>query len=162
MEKEPQTCYLLNLKLPSMLIWACRLLYIFIYKYLLLYIFRVIFLSSFSMVTGTSVICHTPILKCAIFHYSYTSLNYISLYLYMGFPGGTSGKELACQCRRYKRHGFDPWVGMICWRRAWQPTSVFWPEESHGQRSLASYSPWGHREWDTTEVTEHVHIYTYT
>jgi len=34
-----------------------------------------------------------------------------------------------------------PWVGDIPWRRAWQPTSVFWPGEFHGQRSLAGYSP---------------------
>ena len=56
------------------------------------------------------------------------------------FPGGASGKEPTCQCRRHKRHGFDPWVGKIPWRRAWQPTLVL-PGESHGQRSLAGYSP---------------------
>ena len=53
-----------------------------------------------------------------------------------GFPGGASGKESTCQCRRHKRHGFDPWVRKIPWRRAWQPTPVFLPGESHGQRSL--------------------------
>ena len=37
--------------------------------------------------------------------------------------------------------GFDPWVGKIPWRRAWQPTPVFLPGASHGQRSLAGYSP---------------------
>ena len=46
---------------------------------------------------------------------------------------------------------FDPWVGKIAWRRAWQPTPVFFPGESHGQRSLASYSSWGLKESDTTE-----------
>ena len=60
---------------------------------------------------------------------------------YPGFPGGTSGKESACQCRRCKRRGFDPWVGKIPWRRAWQPTPVFLPGKSHGQRSLVGYSP---------------------
>ena len=50
----------------------------------------------------------------------------------LGFPGGTSGKEPACQCRRHKRHGFDPRVRKIPWRRAWQPTSVLLPGESHG------------------------------
>ena len=39
------------------------------------------------------------------------------------------------------RNGFDPWVGTIRWRRAWQPTPVFLPKESHGQRSLAGYGP---------------------
>ena len=46
-------------------------------------------------------------------------------------------------------------VGKIPWRRAWQPTPVFLPGESHGQRSLAGYSPWGHKESGTTEATWH-------
>jgi len=58
-----------------------------------------------------------------------------------GFLGGASGKEPTCQCRRLKRHRFDPWVGKIPWKRAQQPTPVFLPGESHGQRSLADYSP---------------------
>ena len=49
------------------------------------------------------------------------------------------------------RPRFDPWVRKIPWRRTWQPTPVFLPGESHGQRSLAGYSPWGHKESDTTE-----------
>ena len=44
---------------------------------------------------------------------------------------------------------FDPWVGKIPWRRAWQPTPVFLPGESHGQRRLVDYGPWGHKESDT-------------
>ena len=70
----------------------------------------------------------------------------------LSFPGGTSGKEPTCQCRRHKRCRFDPWVRKIPWRRMpWQPTPVFLPGESHGQRSLADYSPWGCKESDTTE-----------
>ena len=69
----------------------------------------------------------------------------------MGFPSGASGKEPACQCRRQKRHGFNPWVRKIPWRRKWQPTLGFLPEESHGQRNLAGYSPWDHKESDMTE-----------
>ena len=46
---------------------------------------------------------------------------------------------------------FDPWVGKIPWRRAWQPTPVFLPRESHEQRSLAGYSPWGSKETDMTQ-----------
>ena len=60
-----------------------------------------------------------------------------------GFPGGASGTEPACQCRRHKRHRFNPLVRKITWRRAWQPTSVFLLRGSHGQRSLVGYS---HRE----------------
>ena len=58
----------------------------------------------------------------------------------VGFPGGTSGKESTCQCRRCKRHGFHPWIRKIPWRRVWQPTPIFLPGESHEQRSLAGYS----------------------
>ena len=67
-----------------------------------------------------------------------------------GFPGGASDKEPACQCRRLKRHHLDPWVGKIPWRRKWQPTVVFLPGESHGQRSLEVYRV---AESDTTEAT---------
>ena len=76
----------------------------------------------------------------------------------LGFPGGTRGKEPACQCQRHKRHGFNPWVEKIPWTGAWQPTPVFLPGESHGQRSLADYSPWGCKESDTSEVTEHARV----
>ena len=65
-----------------------------------------------------------------------------------GFPDVTSDKEPICQCRRCKICGLDPWVGKIPWRRAWQPTLVFLPEKSCGQRSLAGYSPWGCRVGD--------------
>ena len=53
-----------------------------------------------------------------------------------GFPGGISGKKSTCQRRRHKKCGFDPWVRKIPWRRKGQPTPVFLPGESHGQRSL--------------------------
>ena len=67
----------------------------------------------------------------------------IHLYIYGGFPGGTSGKEPACQCRRCKRHRLDARVGKIPWRRGRQLIPVFLPGESHGQRSLdcMGYSP---------------------
>ena len=53
-----------------------------------------------------------------------------------GFPGGTSGKQPTCQCRRLKKCQFDPWVKKIPWRRKWQPTPVFLPGNFLGQRSL--------------------------
>jgi len=52
-----------------------------------------------------------------------------------GFPGGSVVENPPAL------QELDPWVGKIPWRRAWQPTPVFLPGESHGQRSLASYSP---------------------
>ena len=64
----------------------------------------------------------------------------------IGLPWCLSGKESACQCRR---HRFDPYVRKIPWRRAWQPTPVFLPGESHGQRRLSGYSPWGRKELAT-------------
>ena len=62
-----------------------------------------------------------------------------------------SGEESAGQRRRHKKHVFDAWVRKIPWNRKWQPTSVFLPGKSHGHKSLAGYSPWGHKESDTTE-----------
>ena len=58
----------------------------------------------------------------------------------LGFPGGDSGNEPTCQCRRHKRCRFDPCVAKISWRRARQPIPVFLLGESHGQRSLVRYS----------------------
>ena len=69
----------------------------------------------------------------------------------MGFTGISAGKEAACQCRRRKRGGFDPWVWKISWRRKWQPTPGFLPGKSHRQQSLAGYSPWSRKELGTTE-----------
>ena len=59
-----------------------------------------------------------------------------------------SGKETTCNAGDTS---FIPWVGKIPWRRAWQSTPVFLPGESHGQRSLAGYSPWGCKELDRNE-----------
>ena len=59
----------------------------------------------------------------------------VKVALFTGLPGVASGKEPACQCRRHKRRGFDSWLGKIPWRRAFQPTPVFMPGESYGQRS---------------------------
>ena len=53
---------------------------------------------------------------------------------------------------------FDPWVRKIPWRRKWQPTPVFLPGKSHGQRNLKGYSPWSRKESDTIEHA-HTHIY---
>ena len=65
----------------------------------------------------------------------------------IGLPLWLSGNESACQCRR---GGFDPWIGKIPQRRKWQPTPAFLPGKSQGRRSLAGYSPRGHKESDTT------------
>ena len=63
-----------------------------------------------------------------------------------GFPGGSDSNESAC-------HAGEPypWIGKIPWRREWQPTPIFSPGKSHGQKSLTDYSPWGGEESDVTE-----------
>jgi len=70
-----------------------------------------------------------------------------------GIPRWCSGKESTCHCRRHRRCGFAPWVGKTPWK--FQPTPVFLPGKSHGQKRLAGYSAWGYRELD---MTEHTHI----
>ena len=75
--------------------------------------------------------------------------------LYIGFPGGASGKESAYQCRRHKRLEFDPWVWKIPWSRKWQPAPVFLPGKFHGlgawwatvhgaTKSCTRLSDWAH------------------
>ena len=72
------------------------------------------------------------------------------------FPGGTVVENLPGNAEDARDAcGFDSWVGKIPWRRKWQPTPVFLPEESHGQRSLAGYSPWGCKE---TRLSDWVHM----
>ena len=66
----------------------------------------------------------------------------------MGFPGGSEVKASASNMGDL---GSIPGLGRFPWRRVWQPTPVSLPGESHGQRSLAGYSPWGHKELDMTE-----------
>ena len=68
-----------------------------------------------------------------------------------GFPSGSDGKESACNAGDVRDMGSIPVSEKIPCRREWLPISVFLPGESHGQRSLAGYSPWGHEEPDTTE-----------
>ena len=78
--------------------------------------------------------------------------SWLSIYFWLAHR--LSGKESACQCRR---RGFDPWVGKIPWRRAWQPTSVFLPgesprtEEPGGLQSMGSQRV-GH-DWVTKSST---------
>ena len=56
-----------------------------------------------------------------------------------------------------REHRFYPWVRKIPRRRAWQPTPIFLPGESHGKMSMVDYGPWGHKESDTTEAIKHAH-----
>ena len=76
-----------------------------------------------------------------------------------GFPGDSVGKESACSEGDAGDLGSIPGSGRSPCRRPWQPTSVFVPGESHGQRSLEGCSLWGCKE-SATEVTEHTHVHT--
>ena len=78
---------------------------------------------------------------------------------HLGLPPG-SAVRIYLQCRRRRKHGFDPWVGKIHWRRKWQPTPLFLPGKSQGQRSLVCYNPWGHKELDMRKLDTHVHTHT--
>ena len=78
----------------------------------------------------------------------------------MGFPGGSVVKNLPVNTGDM---GSIPGSGKIPWRKKWQPTPVFLPVKSHGQRSLVSYSPWGHKESDMTEYAcMYIHTHTHT
>ena len=91
----------------------------------------------------------------------YTHLYRTCCFIQYHCQGGASGKGPTCQCRRCKRCRFYPWVGKIPWRRKWQLNPIFLPGESHGQRSLAGYSPWGckrvRHDWGNLA---HTHINT--
>ena len=79
---------------------------------------------------------------CAAVHgvaKNWTRLSNWTELIWWRFTGCASGKVPACQFRRHKRHGFYPWVQKIPWRRAWQPTSIFLPEETQAKSSLTGY-----------------------
>ena len=66
----------------------------------------------------------------------------------MGLPGGSDGKESTCKAGDV---GLFPGSRKILWRREWQPTLVFLPGESHGQKNLVKHSPLGPKESGRTE-----------
>ena len=106
-----------------------------------------IFVLFLSFIINT--IFHLVILP---FQYSYffycLSLSHVSWKGSHGLPWWLRRQSVYLQCGRPR---FDPWVGKIPWRRKWQSTPVFMPGKSHRGRSLVGYSPWGHKESDTTE-----------
>ena len=71
-----------------------------------------------------------------------------SVVMYGSLPWWLRWLSICLQCRR---PGFNPWVGNIPWRRKWQPMPVLLPGEFHGEGSLVGFSPWGHRQSDTTD-----------
>ena len=90
--------------------------------------------------------------------YTTTKMYILNMYTLMDLPGGSVVKNYL-QC---ERSGFDPWVRKIPWRRKWQPTPVFLPGKSHGQRSLVGYSPWGCKRVRHELATRQQHTLIYT
>ena len=83
-----------------------------------------------------------------------------------GFPGGAVGIQVALKLDLFgsaknlsANAGDTEDTGLIPWRKAWQPTSVFLPGKFHGQRGLNAYGTWGHKEWDTIEPWARVHTH---
>ena len=81
-----------------------------------------------------------------------------SLVCSKGFHGSSEVKNLPAMK--------EAWVWSLGWedpwRREWQPTPVFLPEEFHGQMSLVGYSPWGWKESNVTKTHTHTHTQTHT
>ena len=133
-----------NYRYTSMLFSSCYRLAVYIF-------YQKLILTFVTLITPTQEHCSSnssPSFLCLQFSPSLSPL---------GFPGGTNGERTLLQCRRPKRCGFDPWVRKIPWRKAWQLTPGFLPGESHGERSLVGYSPWGHKVSDTTERLSTAH-----
>ena len=86
-----------------------------------------------------AILQHSGFFMIKLSHANMTTGKTIALTI-QSLPCWLSAKEFACNARVT---WFDSWVGKIPWRRKWQPTPVFLPGESHGQRSLAGYNPWG-------------------
>ena len=88
--------------------------------------------------------------------------HFIPTLYYLWLPRWHSGKESAFQCRRHRRHGFDPWVIKIHQSRKWQnPLQYSCLEKSHGQKSLAGYSPWARQELDMTKYAYTLRVALY-
>ena len=84
--------------------------------------------------------------KGSSWRYYGVTMSLTSAVMTAGLPWWLSGKEYPCQHRSLKRLRLNPWVRKIPWKRKWKPTPIFSPGESHGQWSLAGYSPWGSKE----------------
>ena len=79
---------------------------------------------------------------------------YRAVFIPLGFPGGASGKEPTCQCRR---HGFDFWVWKVPWRKKWQPTLIFLLGKIPWTEKPVGYSPWVPKGWTWLRIHKHTH-----
>ena len=95
----------------------------------------------------------TPVFWPGEFHWLYSPWGHKELDTTEFYTFTVLVRNAACQCRRYGRHGFDPWVRKIPQNMKWHPIPVFLPGNFHGQMGLAGHSPWGYKESDTSERT---------
>ena len=98
--------------------------------------------------THTHTHTHTHIYICIYI--------YICMYVY-SFLGGTVVK-ISCQCKGWRRCGFNPWVRKDPWSKKWQLTPIFLPGKFHGQKSLVGYHPWGTKIQTGPSERTHTHI----
>ena len=104
--------------------------------------------------TESKGVCYTIISACLCLKFPLTQkFKKLKSINGRGFPVAQMAKNLAA-ITQIPSLG---WIGKIPWRREWPPTPVFLPGEFHGQRSLEGYSPWGHKELDTTEQLTYTH-----
>ena len=113
---------------------------------------------EFSFIAGNVLLLFLKILNWSIVNlliqcclsFKVQQSDSVTIYIYIWLLWWLSGKESTCN---EGATWLDPWVGKIPWRRAKQPTPVFLPGESHGQRSLVGYNPESHKE--SEDVTKH-------
>ena len=136
-------------------------IYLSIYIYLVYYINYILDYILYTIYTYIYIYTHTVQLHARFLVYILVDIyiQYIAQYTQcLASQVAQVLKNPPANVGRLKRCWFNSWVGKILWRRAWQPTLIFLPEESHGQKSLAGCSPWGHTESDMTEGTQHAHM----
>ena len=102
-------------------------------------------LSECSLNEFENVLQNVPLLNNRMSHCPWSKPGSLS--------GGSPVKNQSAMSKTHRRWVFNHWARKIPWRRKWQPSSGFLPGKSHRQRSLAGYSPQGHKESDTTEAT---------
>ena len=87
-------------------------------------------------------------------------LDYESIYIWLPLswlPRWQSDKEFSCQYRRYRKHGFNPWVRKMPWSGKWQPIPVLLPGKFHGQ-SLSYYIHGIMKSWTQLSMHASIHI----
>ena len=82
---------------------------------------------------------------------------FVCVYIYKIFLGGTVVK-ISCQCKGWRRCGFNPWVRKDPWSKTWQLTPIFLPGKFHGQKNLVGYHPWGAKIQTVPSERTHTHI----